>query len=131
MNFKDMNGGPSRRRREEKDAVHNASGHGIDILFAKRDILGRISELIVVEVKSAERAVFNTRSHTFELGAGHDSFELHDIWITGQRNEMRNSAFPDVRNNAEILTYGIDNRVVKKFLAGVDNAGVGYILRVQ
>ena len=36
-----------------------------------------------------------------------------------------------VPNSAGILTYGIDNGIIKKFLAGVDHSGTGYVLRVE
>jgi hypothetical protein len=97
----------------------------------KRDILGRVSEVIVIEVKSADKAVFNRASHDFKLGEGHGSFELHDTWLRGQQGAMAGSSIPGVPNSAIILDNAMNNGIIKKFLAGVDHSGTGYILRVE
>ncbi|HAK77689.1 MAG TPA: hypothetical protein DCR35_11680 [Runella sp.] len=100
-------------------------------MFSKKLPVCSLRTTEVIEVKSADKAVFNRTSHTFELGDGHTSFELHDTWIRGQRDAMSNSSIPGVPNSAGILTYGIDNGIIKKFLAGVDHSGTGYVLRVE
>lgn len=90
--------------------------------------MGNISEVIVIEVKLADKAVFNRASHTFELG---DGYNLHNTWLEGQRDAMLGSSLPGVPNSGIILRDGINKGIIKKFLAGVDYSGTGYVLRVE
>lgn len=92
------------------------------MLFSKKLPVCSLRTTGVIEVKSADKAVFNRTSHTFEL---------HDTWIQGQQGAMAGSSFPGVSNSAVILEQGIQRNLIKKFLAGVDHSGTGYILRVE